>query len=142
MLLFTLLQVDKTCNSSIPSSCENSFRMDCPTSLPLVSALPVFVCSPKGLHRNALLLCHTALTLYVVAIVCFPVRALQVFSDLDGVVKQRRQEMMESSSSGSQTPDYDKMTGVFALSTVQTMCPFMSLYEFHMCCTSSDLSAV
>lgn len=34
------------------------------------------------------------------------------FSDLDGVVQQRRQEMMESSSSGSQTPDYDKITGV------------------------------
>lgn len=32
------------------------------------------------------------------------------FSDLDGVVQQRRQEMMESSSSGSQTPDYDKIT--------------------------------
>ncbi|XP_055087571.1 GRAM domain-containing protein 2B-like [Periophthalmus magnuspinnatus] len=31
-------------------------------------------------------------------------------SDLDGVVQQRRQEMMESSSSGSQTPDSDKMT--------------------------------
>ncbi|XP_013881853.1 GRAM domain-containing protein 3 [Austrofundulus limnaeus] len=32
------------------------------------------------------------------------------FSYLDGVVQQRRQDMMESSSSGSQTPDYDKMT--------------------------------
>ncbi|KAF0031708.1 hypothetical protein F2P81_016263 [Scophthalmus maximus] len=32
------------------------------------------------------------------------------YSDLDGVVQQRRQEMMESSSSGSQTPDYDKIT--------------------------------
>ncbi|KAA8584338.1 hypothetical protein FQN60_008123 [Etheostoma spectabile] len=32
------------------------------------------------------------------------------FSALDGVVQQRRQEMMESSSSGSQTPDYDKIT--------------------------------
>ncbi|XP_051269548.1 GRAM domain-containing protein 2B isoform X2 [Dicentrarchus labrax] len=32
------------------------------------------------------------------------------FSDLDGVVQQRRQEMMESSSSGSQTPDYEKIT--------------------------------
>ncbi|XP_029024231.1 GRAM domain-containing protein 2B-like isoform X2 [Betta splendens] len=31
------------------------------------------------------------------------------FSDLDGVVQQRRQEMMESSSSGSQTPDYEKI---------------------------------
>ncbi|KAI9534842.1 hypothetical protein NQZ68_010228 [Dissostichus eleginoides] len=31
------------------------------------------------------------------------------FSDLDGVVQRRRHEMMESSSSGSQTPDYDKI---------------------------------
>lgn len=36
------------------------------------------------------------------------------FSDLDGVVRQRRQEMLDSSSSGSQTPDYEKMTGVYA----------------------------
>ncbi|KAJ0057518.1 hypothetical protein NL108_009260, partial [Boleophthalmus pectinirostris] len=47
-------------------------------------------------------------------IVCIPVFVLQDFSgdlsDLDGVVQQRRQEMMESSSSGSQTPDSDKMT--------------------------------
>lgn len=52
----------------------------------------------------------------VFIIMCFPVFVLQDFSgdlsDLDGVVQQRRQEMMESSSSGSQTPDYDKMTGV------------------------------
>uniref|UniRef100_A0A3Q3W946 GRAM domain-containing protein n=1 Tax=Mola mola TaxID=94237 RepID=A0A3Q3W946_MOLML len=58
------------CNSSLTSSCENSFRMTCPPSLPLD------------------------------------------FSDLDGVVQHRRQEMMESSSSGSQTPDYDKIAGV------------------------------
>ncbi|CAB1318682.1 unnamed protein product [Coregonus sp. 'balchen'] len=32
------------------------------------------------------------------------------FSDLDGVVCQRRQAMLETSSSGSQTPDYEKMT--------------------------------
>uniref|UniRef100_A0A667X3K4 GRAM domain-containing protein n=1 Tax=Myripristis murdjan TaxID=586833 RepID=A0A667X3K4_9TELE len=37
------------------------------------------------------------------------------FSDLDGVVHQRRQDMMESSSSGSQTPDYDKMAGVCSI---------------------------
>ncbi|XP_045923629.1 GRAM domain-containing protein 2B-like isoform X2 [Micropterus dolomieu] len=37
------------------------------------------------------------------------------FSDLDGVVQQRRQEMMESSSSGSQTPDYDKITDFTSL---------------------------
>ncbi|KAM9820332.1 GRAM domain-containing protein 2B-like [Neosynchiropus ocellatus] len=30
------------------------------------------------------------------------------FSQLDGVVRRRRQDMMESSSSGSRTPDYDK----------------------------------
>lgn len=54
---------------------------------------------------------------YVVPIVYFPVCALQDyagdFSDLDGVMQQRRQEMMEnSSSSGSQTPDYEKLSGV------------------------------
>lgn len=61
------LEVEKTCSSSLASSCENSFSMTCSAALPLD------------------------------------------FSDLDGVVQQRRQEMMESSSSGSQTPDYDKM---------------------------------
>ncbi|XP_064163884.1 GRAM domain-containing protein 2B-like isoform X2 [Anguilla rostrata] len=30
------------------------------------------------------------------------------FSDLDGVVRKRRQKLSESSSSGSQTPDYEK----------------------------------
>ncbi|XP_035524370.1 GRAM domain-containing protein 2B-like [Morone saxatilis] len=66
------LEVDKTCNSPVTSSCENSFRVKCPPSLPL------------DFSRD--------------------------FSDLDGVVQQRRQEMMESSSSGSQTPDYEKIT--------------------------------
>uniref|UniRef100_H3D7H1 GRAM domain-containing protein n=1 Tax=Tetraodon nigroviridis TaxID=99883 RepID=H3D7H1_TETNG len=61
------LEVEKTCNSSLASSCENSFSMTCSSALPLD------------------------------------------FSDLDGVVKHRRQEMMESSSSDSQTPDYDQM---------------------------------
>lgn len=65
------LEVDKTC-SPVISSCENSFRVKCPSSLPL------------DLSAD--------------------------FSNLDGVVQQRRQEMMESSSSGSQTPDYDKIT--------------------------------
>ncbi|KAK9532300.1 hypothetical protein VZT92_009689 [Zoarces viviparus] len=65
-------EVDKTCSSNVTSSCENSFRVKCPTSLPL------------DLSAD--------------------------FPDLDGVVQQRRQEMMESSSSGSQTPDYDKIT--------------------------------
>ncbi|KAF1377798.1 hypothetical protein PFLUV_G00204480 [Perca fluviatilis] len=66
------LEVDKTGSSPVISSCENSFRVKCPSSLPL--------------HFSA------------------------DFSALDGVVQQRRQEMMESSSSGSQTPDYDKIT--------------------------------
>ncbi|GAA6219221.1 GRAM domain-containing protein 3-like isoform X1 [Lates japonicus] len=66
------LEVDKTCNSPVASSCESSFRVNCPSSLPLDFSGD--------------------------------------FSDLDGVVQQRRQEMMESSSSGSQTPDYDKIT--------------------------------
>ncbi|XP_064163885.1 GRAM domain-containing protein 2B-like isoform X3 [Anguilla rostrata] len=33
------------------------------------------------------------------------------FSDLDGVVRKRRQKLSESSSSGSQTPDYEKPAG-------------------------------
>ncbi|XP_076140477.1 GRAM domain-containing protein 2B-like [Alosa pseudoharengus] len=57
--------------SPVTSSAENSFRAECPSSLPLVFSAE--------------------------------------FSDLDGVVRQRRQEMLESSSSGSQTPDYEKM---------------------------------
>ncbi|XP_008302891.1 GRAM domain-containing protein 3-like isoform X2 [Stegastes partitus] len=65
------LEVDKTCSSPV-TSCENSFRVNCPSSLPLDFSGD--------------------------------------FSDLDGVVQQRRQDMMESSSSGSQTPDYDKIT--------------------------------
>ncbi|XP_076876128.1 GRAM domain-containing protein 2B-like isoform X2 [Brachyhypopomus gauderio] len=59
-------------STSITSSAENSFRGDCPSSLPLDFSAD--------------------------------------FSDLDGVVQQRRQAMLESSSSGSQTPDYDKMS--------------------------------
>ncbi|XP_029940897.1 GRAM domain-containing protein 2B isoform X2 [Salarias fasciatus] len=66
------LEVDKTCSSPVTSSCENSFRVAGPASLPLDFSGD--------------------------------------FSDLDGVVQQRRQDMMESSSSGSQTPDYDKIT--------------------------------
>lgn len=34
------------------------------------------------------------------------------FSDLDGAVTQRRQEMEESSSSDSQTHDYEKIAGI------------------------------
>ncbi|KAM3874147.1 GRAM domain-containing protein 2B-like [Diretmus argenteus] len=65
------LDVDNTGSSPIPSSCENSFRVKCPSSLPLDFSGD--------------------------------------FSDLDGVVHRRLQDTMESSSSGSQTPDYDKM---------------------------------
>ncbi|XP_070760638.1 GRAM domain-containing protein 2B [Enoplosus armatus] len=39
----------------------------------------------------------------------FPLSFAGDFSDLDGAVRQRRQEMEESSSSDSQTPDYDKI---------------------------------
>lgn len=63
------LEVDKVCSSPVISSCENSFRVSCPSSLPLDFSGDL--------------------------------------SDLDGVVQQG---MMESSSSGSQTPDSDKMT--------------------------------
>nr|XP_020450916.1 GRAM domain-containing protein 3 [Monopterus albus] len=38
-----------------------------------------------------------------------PLRFSGDFSDLDGAVRQRRQEMEESSSSDSQTPDYEKI---------------------------------
>ncbi|KAM9840867.1 GRAM domain-containing protein 2B-like isoform 2-T2 [Aulostomus maculatus] len=71
------LEVDKSCSSAVTSSCENSFRVNCSSSLPLDFSGD--------------------------------------FSDLDGVVQQRRQEMMESSSSGSQTPDYDKITDFSSL---------------------------
>ncbi|KAM7018781.1 GRAM domain-containing protein 2B isoform 1-T1 [Tautogolabrus adspersus] len=39
----------------------------------------------------------------------FPLNFTGDFTDLDGAVRQRRQEMEESSSSDSQTPDYDKI---------------------------------
>ncbi|KAK1800516.1 hypothetical protein P4O66_005733, partial [Electrophorus voltai] len=61
-------------STPVTSSAENSFRGDCPSSLPLDFSAD--------------------------------------FSDLDGVVHQRRQDMLESSSSGSQTPDYEKMTAL------------------------------
>ncbi|KAL7847672.1 hypothetical protein AOLI_G00223900 [Acnodon oligacanthus] len=65
-------------STPITSSAENSFRGDCPSSLPLDFSAD--------------------------------------FSDLDGVVRQRRQDMLESSSSGSQTPDFEKMTEYSPLS--------------------------
>lgn len=48
------------------------------------------------------------------------------FSDLDGVVRQRRQDILDSSSSGSQTPDYEKMAGVYPLFTLYTHSTFIS----------------
>ncbi|CAG5867582.1 GRAM domain-containing protein 2B-like [Menidia menidia] len=66
------LEVDKACSSPVTSSCENSFRASCPSSLPLDFSAE--------------------------------------FSDFDGVMQHRRQDLMESSSSGSQTPDYDKIS--------------------------------
>ncbi|XP_008943178.1 PREDICTED: GRAM domain-containing protein 3, partial [Merops nubicus] len=56
-------------NSPNPSSAENSFRADHPTTLPL------------DFNED--------------------------YSDLDGIVQQRRQEMEESSSTGSQTPELE-----------------------------------
>ncbi|NXT25963.1 GRM2B protein, partial [Syrrhaptes paradoxus] len=56
-------------NSPNPSSAENSFRADHPTTLPL------------DFNED--------------------------YSDLNGVVQQRRQEMEESSSTGSQTPELE-----------------------------------
>lgn len=126
-------QVDKTCNSPVTSSCENSYRAKCPSSLPLVSVSlsDVFIQGVyiyftfsvvmKDLKKPCSHVIQYLLTQCVVSIVYFPVCALQDFSrdfsDLDGVVQQRRQEMMESSSSGSQTPDYDKITGVCTVLT-------------------------
>ncbi|XP_034094775.1 GRAM domain-containing protein 2B-like isoform X1 [Gymnodraco acuticeps] len=75
------LQVEKLCSSPVISSSENSFRVKCPSSLPLD----------------------------------FSADFSADFSDLDGVVQQRRHEMMESSSSGSQTPDYDKINDFTSL---------------------------
>ncbi|XP_060765389.1 GRAM domain-containing protein 2B [Neoarius graeffei] len=65
------LHTENAGSTPITSSAENSFRGDCPSSLPLDFSAD--------------------------------------FSDLDGVVRQRRQDMLDSSSSDSQTPDYEKM---------------------------------
>ncbi|KAF5901941.1 GRAM domain-containing protein 2B, partial [Clarias magur] len=67
----THLHTENAGGTPVTSSAENSFRMDCPSSLPLDFSAD--------------------------------------FSDLDGVVRQRRQDMLDSSSSGSQTPDYEKI---------------------------------
>ncbi|XP_053911032.1 GRAM domain-containing protein 2B isoform X2 [Cuculus canorus] len=63
------LEDTSTGNSPNPSSAENSFRADRPTTLPL------------DFNED--------------------------YSDLDGIVQQRRQEMEESSSTGSQTPELE-----------------------------------
>ncbi|GAA6105453.1 GRAM domain-containing protein 2B isoform X1 [Tachysurus ichikawai] len=76
------LHAENAGSTSIVSSAENSFRGDCPSSLPLDFSAD--------------------------------------FSDLDGVVRQRRQDMLDTSSSGSQTPDYEKMAGPVKDPTVAT----------------------
>uniref|UniRef100_A0A2K5PDF8 GRAM domain containing 2B n=1 Tax=Cebus imitator TaxID=2715852 RepID=A0A2K5PDF8_CEBIM len=70
-------------NSPNPSSAENSFRADCPSSLPL--------------DFN------------------------DEFSDLDGVVQQRRQDMEGYSSSGSQTPESENSRVDFHVTESQTV---------------------
>lgn len=62
-------QVDKTCNSPVTSSCENSFRVKCPSSLPLVSGsvwhshtgciylFHIFHCDERS--KETLFSCHT-----------------------------------------------------------------------------------
>ncbi|XP_015269017.1 PREDICTED: GRAM domain-containing protein 3 isoform X2 [Gekko japonicus] len=66
-------------NSPNPSSPENSFRADRPTTLPL------------GLSED--------------------------YSELDGIIRQRRQEMEESSSTGSQTPELEHFQDYLAVDT-------------------------
>lgn len=98
-----------------------------------VFLLRIFVFSPIIFHcvKNLVLMLHN--THFVRGIHCiFSLCALQDFSrdfsDLDGVVQQRRQEMMESSSSGSQTPDYDKIPGVCStLGLLRLLLPFTKL---------------
>lgn len=60
---------------------------------------------------------HNTCSVCGVCCILSRVCALQDFSGLDGVVQQRRQEMTESSSSGSQTPDYDKINGMNSCSS-------------------------
>ncbi|XP_060091505.1 GRAM domain-containing protein 2B isoform X2 [Heteronotia binoei] len=66
-------------NSPSPSSPENSFRADRPTTLPL------------DFSAN--------------------------YSELDGIIRQRRQEMEESSSTGSQTPELEHVQDYHAVDT-------------------------
>ncbi|KAM7391039.1 hypothetical protein PAMP_021756 [Pampus punctatissimus] len=53
----------------------------------------------------------------------FPLSFSGDFSDLDGAVRQRRQEMEESSSSDSQTPDYEKIAAHRRCSSSRTSRP-------------------
>ncbi|XP_025912770.1 GRAM domain-containing protein 2B [Apteryx rowi] len=81
-------------NSPNPSSAENSFRADRPTTLPLVNDLGVCsLVAPPFIDFN------------------------EDYSDLDGIVQQRRQEMEESSSTGSQTPELEHFQDYHVIET-------------------------
>ncbi|XP_026154165.1 GRAM domain-containing protein 2B-like isoform X7 [Mastacembelus armatus] len=98
------------------------FGKDTKISVPVVSVKCIRKTKTALLVPNALVIETTSEQLLFVSFlsrnttykllksICIHLEDLS-FSDLDGVVQQRRQEMMESSSSGSQTPDYDKVTG-------------------------------
>ncbi|XP_026154168.1 GRAM domain-containing protein 2B-like isoform X9 [Mastacembelus armatus] len=97
------------------------FGKDTKISVPVVSVKCIRKTKTALLVPNALVIETTSEQLLFVSFlsrnttykllksICIHLEDLS-FSDLDGVVQQRRQEMMESSSSGSQTPDYDKVT--------------------------------
>ncbi|TSS11537.1 GRAM domain-containing protein 2B [Bagarius yarrelli] len=91
------LSVENAGSTPITSSAENSFRGDCPSSLPLVS-FDLHVVSLFPFQRE---LCHATPEVQ---------HGIKSPWYLDRVVRQRRQDMLDSSSSGSQTPDYEKMT--------------------------------
>uniref|UniRef100_A0A3Q3EL65 GRAM domain containing 2B n=1 Tax=Labrus bergylta TaxID=56723 RepID=A0A3Q3EL65_9LABR len=68
----------------------------------------------------------------------FPLNFTGDFTDLDGAVRQRRQEMEESSSSDSQTPDYDKIAGSDVVINTRTLKPIslntvLFVYLFLVC---------
>ncbi|XP_047448900.1 GRAM domain-containing protein 2B isoform X2 [Mugil cephalus] len=56
---------------------------------------------------------------------------LSEFSDLDGAVRQRRQEMEESSSSDSQVPEYEKITEF-------PVPPFLDVLKHTNCASTSE----
>lgn len=120
--------------------------MECPSSLPLVSqwsgrGVFIYLFIFHRDKRSVGMLCSYVIQyplcmwylLYV-----FSVCALQVFSNLDGVVQQRRQEMMESSSSGSQTPDYDKITGVCSILIPLCIFPSYFLWSLSVLCSGAS----